>query len=320
MAPRGKPAEETDRTALQPRELIGQDRAWTQLSQLYATGDGPSGLIFYGPAGVGKRTAAMVLTKILLAGQAPQAENSATTQVHHRAAAMVEAGGHPDFLFLEKLADKTELTVPVIRRIGTFFSTTGSFSARRIVVIDGAEMMNREAANALLKRLEEPPRGGLIILVARSLGSLLPTVLSRCAKVPFNPLDADAFAQWAQTTDQPELAELGEASGFAPGHAETLADGKVMGWLAQLEALGGEFHPQRHAAQAAKLAGAIGKTGDKSFRAPFLRALRGRQSVEVLAQYRKEQALYRDALSAFARIDGLNVSAEDEWRALLCRY
>lgn len=320
MPPRGKPAEEADRTALQPRDLIGQGRAWTQLAQLYATGDGPSGLIFYGPSGVGKRTAAMVLSKILLAGKAPEAENAGLTEAHHRAAAMVEAGGHPDFLFLEKLADKTELTVPVIRRIGAFFSTTGSFSARRIVVIDGAEMMNREAANALLKRLEEPPRGGLIILVARSLGSLLPTVLSRCAKIPFTPLDADAFEQWSQVSGQPELAELGEASGFAPGHAETLADGKVTGWLEQLDALAGEFHPQRHAARAARLAGAIGKTGDKSFRAPFLRALRVRQSLEVLANYRKEQALYRDALSAFARIDALNVNAEDEWRALLCRY
>ena len=113
---------------------------------------------------------------------------------------------------------------------------------------------------------------------------------------------------------------MGEASGFAPGHAQTLADGKVMGWLEQLDALSGEFHPQRHAAQAARLAGAIGKTGDRSFRAPFLRALRLRQSLETLAHYRKEQALYRDALSAFARIDALNVSAEDEWRALLCRY
>ena len=320
MAPRGKPAEEADRTALQPRDLIGQERAWAQLSQLYATGDGPSGLIFYGPSGVGKRTAAMVLAKTLLAGKAPEAANSAITDAHHRAAAMVEAGGHPDFLFLEKLADKTELTVAVIRRIGAFFSTTGSFSNRRIVVIDGAEMMNREAANALLKRLEEPPRGGLIILVARSLGSLLPTVLSRCAKIPFTPLDAEEFAQWAQVSGQPELADLGEASGFAPGHAQTLADGKVMGWLEQLDALSGEFHPQRHAAQAARLAGAIGKTGDRSFRAPFLRALRLRQSLETLARYRKEQALYRDALSAFARIDALNVSAEDEWRALLCRY
>ena len=320
MAPRSKSVEEVDRSFLQPRTLIGQDRAWSQLCSLYASGDGPSGLIFYGPAGVGKRTAAMVLAKTLLAEAAPQAGAPYNSDDHHRAASMVEAGGHPDFLFLEKLPDKTELTVAVIRRIGAFFATTGSFSARRIVVIDGAELMNREAANALLKRLEEPPRGGLIILVARSLGSLLPTVLSRCAKVPFSPLSAADFTQWTQASDQPELAELAEASGLAPGQAEGMADGKILGWLEQLDILAQEFHPDRHAAKASKLASTIGKTGDQSFRAPFLRALRERQGGPVLAENRKGQGLYRDALGAFARIDGLNVSAEDEWRALLCRY
>ena len=319
MAPRSKSGEEADRFFLQPRTLMGQDRAWSQICSLYGSGDGPSGLIFYGPAGVGKRTAAMVLGKTLLAERAPQTNAPFNSDEHHRAASMVEAGGHPDFLFLEKLPDKTELTVAVIRRIGPFFSTTGSFSARRIVVIDGAELMNREAANALLKRLEEPPRGGLIILIARSLGSLLPTVLSRCAKVPFVPLSAADFTQWALASNQPELGDLAAASGYAPGQAEGMADGKILGWLEQLKALAQDYHPDRHAAKASKLAGAIGKTGDQSFRAAFLRALRERQTGAVTAENRKGQALYRDAQAAFARIDGLNVSAEDEWRALLCR-
>ena len=320
MAPRTKQAEEADRSALQPRHLLGQDRAWQQICTLYQSGDGPTGLIFYGPAGVGKRTAALVLAKTLLAGEAPQFGQPNLDAQDERAARMVEAGGHPDLLFLEKLADKTELTVPVIRRIGGFFSTTGSFSPRRIVIIDGAELMNREAANALLKRLEEPPRGGLIILAARSLGSLLPTVLSRCAKVPFSPLAAQDFARWAEVSGQPELAGLGEVSGYSPGLAEGLLDGKAMGWLEQLTALEQEFHPQRHTAQAARLASAIGKTGDRSFRPLFLRAVHARQIGANVPDSRRGQALYRDALGAFARIDRLNVNAEDEWRALLTRY
>ena len=319
-ASRAKQPVEADRSALNPRALIGQDRAWDQLCTLYPSGDGPTGLILYGPEGIGKRTAALGLAKTLLAGQAPQAGQPVVGPDQDRAARMVEAGGHPDLLFLEKLADKTELTVAVVRRIGGFFSTTGTFSSRRIVIIDGAELMNREAANALLKRLEEPPRGGLIILVARSLGSLLPTVLSRCAKVPFVPLAAPDFAQWADASGQSELTALAEASGFSPGLAERLADGKAIGWLEQLDALALEFHPQRHSAQAARLAGSIGKTGDVAFRSLFLRALHARQKGASLPNVRRGQALYRDALGAFARIDGLNVNPEDEWRSLLSRY
>jgi DNA polymerase-3 subunit delta' len=314
--------EERDLTPFAPRRVIGQERAWAQLANLYGTGSGPAGLILYGPAGVGKRTAAMVLAKMLLSGDAPRAGADAAelNADHERAARMVESGAHPDVLLLEKLADKSELTVGVIRKIGRFFSTTGSFSQRRIVIIDGAEQMNREAANALLKRLEEPPQGGLVILISRSLGSLLPTVLSRCAKVPFVPLGDADFAAWADSTGQAELGSLGEAAGFAPGSALGLSDGKVLGWLEQLEGLGREYHPQRHAAKAARLASAIGKTGDHSFRAPFLRAVRQAQDGLDPLQARRGQRLYQQALGAFARIDGLNVNAEDEWRALLVAY
>ena len=121
-ASRAKQPVEADRSALNPRALIGQDRAWDQLCTLYPSGDGPTGLILYGPEGIGKRTAALVLAKTLLAGQAPQVGQPVVGPDQDRAARMVEAGGHPDLLFLEKLADKTELTVAVVRRIGGFFS------------------------------------------------------------------------------------------------------------------------------------------------------------------------------------------------------
>jgi DNA polymerase-3 subunit delta' len=320
MAAKSKAPVEIDLTTFEPRRLLGQDQSWQQIVDLFHNGTGPSGLILHGPSGIGKRTAAMVLAKTLLSGEMPKSGQAEIDAAHDRAARMVEQGAHPDLLFLEKLADKTELTVPVIRRIGAFFSTTGTFSQRRIVIIDGAEQLNREAANALLKRLEEPPTGGLVILIARSLGSLLPTVLSRCSKVAFKPLSPEAFNAWAEAAGQPELAGLGEVAGFAPGQALGLSDGKVLGWLDQLQALGEELQPQRHAAKAAKLASAIGKNGDQSFRAPFLRALHDRQQDATLPQARRGQGLYREAISAFARIDGLKLNAEDEWRALLARY
>lgn len=337
-------APETDLGPFQPRRLIGQQQAWTQIARLYPGGHGPAGVIFYGPDGVGKRTAAMVLAKILLSGQAltpdvaevfapddradsigpsDASDSSGHADRGANVTRVIEQAAHPDMLYLDKHADKTEFTIDVVRRIGPFFAKTGAFSERRIVIIDGAERLNREASNALLKRLEEPPRGGMFILVSRSLGSLLPTVLSRCAKVSFAALSTEAFGQWCDFAGQPELATLGAAAGYAPGQALGLSDGKVLGWLEQLAALeqaasaGGTGQRDR---LAASLAGAIGKTGDQSFRNPFLRTLRARQPGPNNTRNGQDQRLYRDALAAFARIDAIKVNPEDEWRELLRRY
>ncbi|MGB0482747.1 MAG: hypothetical protein ACPGPA_11005, partial [Alphaproteobacteria bacterium] len=172
MAGRGRDntSKEMDLRPFAPRRLIGQDRAWAQIARLYPGGDGPAGVIFYGPDGVGKRTAAMVLAKILLSGQALTAEQTRVLvpdeeEEGAHMARIIEQAAHPDMLYLQKLADKTEFTIDVVRRIGPFFAKTGSFSKRRIVIVDQAEMLNREASNALLKRLEEPPRGGMMILI-----------------------------------------------------------------------------------------------------------------------------------------------------------
>ena len=327
MAGRGRDStsKEMDLKPFEPRRLIGQDRAWAQIARLYPGGDGPAGVIFYGPDGVGKRTAAMVLAKILLSGQSLTAEQTQVLVPDEAAkgahmARIIEQAAHPDMLYLQKLADKTEFTIDVVRRIGPFFAKTGSFSKRRIVIVDQAEMLNREASNALLKRLEEPPRGGMMILIARSLGSLLPTVLSRCAKVPFAALSPADFGAWCEASGQQELATLGLAAGYSPGQALGLSDGKVLGWLEQLDALGQSEGEARRDRLAASLAAAIGKTGDQSFRNPFLRALRARQPRPGSGQSGQDQRLYRAALDAFARIDAIKVNPEDEWRALLRHF
>lgn len=327
MAGRGRDSnpKEMDLKPFEPRRLIGQDRAWAQIARLYPGGDGPAGVIFYGPDGIGKRTAAMVLAKILLSGQTLTTGETQVLVPEGAAegalmARIIEQAAHPDMLYLQKLADKTEFTIDVIRRIGPFFAKTGSYSKRRIVIVDRAEMLNREASNALLKRLEEPPRGGMMILIARSLGSLLPTVLSRCAKVPFAPLSPGDFGAWCEASGQQELAALGPAAGYSPGQALGLSDGKILGWLEQLEALAQSQGEDRRDRLAASLAAAIGKAGDQSFRNPFLRALRARQPRAGSGQSMQDQRLYSAALYAFARIDAIKVNPEDEWRALLRHF
>ena len=106
----------------------------------------------------------------------------------------VAAGGHADLLTIERAYDarrrrlRGEIVVEDAREITGFFRLTAAEEGWRIVVVDGAEEMNRSAANALLKVLEEPPRRTLLLLVSHGPGRLLPTIRSRCRRFPLAAL------------------------------------------------------------------------------------------------------------------------------------
>src|SRR5438045_385921 len=106
----------------------------------------------------------------------------------------VAAGGHADLLTVERAYDprrrrlRGEIVVGDTREVATFLRLTPAEGGWRVVVVDGADEMNRNAANALLKILEEPPRRALLLLVAHSPGKLLPTIRSRCRRFPLAPL------------------------------------------------------------------------------------------------------------------------------------
>lgn len=117
----------------------------------------------------------------------------------HPAAKLVEAGSHPDLMRLERLAKDsgTELarsiTVDQVRGLQRLFSTTASMSPWRVVVIDAIDDLERPAANALLKNLEEPPPKSLFLLVSHASERLLPTIRSRCRQLRLSPLDDTAM-------------------------------------------------------------------------------------------------------------------------------
>src|SRR5207249_3413997 len=108
----------------------------------------------------------------------------------------VASGGHADLLTIERAYDprrrrlRGEIVVGDTREIAAFLRLTPAEGGWRVVVVDGADEMNRNAANALLKILEEPPRRALLLLVAHSPGKLLPTIRSRCRRLPLAPLPA----------------------------------------------------------------------------------------------------------------------------------
>src|SRR4029077_16302490 len=106
----------------------------------------------------------------------------------------VASGGHGDLLTVERAYAlrrrrlRGEIIVDNTREIGAFLRLTPAEGGWRVVIVDGADEMNRNAANSLLKILEEPPRRTLLVLVAHSVGLLLPTIRSRCRHISLPPL------------------------------------------------------------------------------------------------------------------------------------
>src|SRR5512147_784867 len=99
-------------------------------------------------------------------------------------------GDHPDLLWVERGADDTRVRIGQIRALQSALRLRAAEGERRVAVIADAEWLNQEAQNALLRLLEEPPPGTLIVLVARSSAGLLATVRSRCQRVVFRPTPA----------------------------------------------------------------------------------------------------------------------------------
>ena len=123
-----------------------------------------------------------------------------TAKPGHPALALLAAGSHPDFRLLERTENdrgtlRAEIVVDQIRELQPLFNTKPTFDGWRVVIIDAADELNRNAANAFLKNLEEPPEKTVFFLVSHSPSRLLPTIRSRCRILRFQPLgDADTSA------------------------------------------------------------------------------------------------------------------------------
>ena len=142
-----------------------------------------------GPRGVGKASFADFAARLILDASDPQSYG----------ASLIEAGSHPDFRRLERLLnEKTgnlarNITVDQVRHLRALFATGTAIADRRVIIIDSIDDMERGAANALLKSLEEPPASTIFLLVSHQPGRLLPTIRSRCRTLMFGPLDDAAM-------------------------------------------------------------------------------------------------------------------------------
>ncbi|TAN19668.1 MAG: DNA polymerase III subunit delta' [Rhizobiaceae bacterium] len=208
----------------EPREnplLVGHKEAADLLATAYRQGRLHHALLLSGPHGIGKATFAFHLAYHLLrypvGSEAPEA--FARPETDAPLFRQIAGGSHPSVLHLARpYNEKTKtfrsaLTVDEIRRVGRFLSMTAHDGSYRIVIVDSADDMNTNAANALLKNLEEPPQRTLFILIAHSPGALLPTIRSRCQLVRMRPLEKEALLKVLSTleTDMPAEPKMLDA-------------------------------------------------------------------------------------------------------------
>nr|WP_294916774.1 DNA polymerase III subunit delta' [uncultured Neokomagataea sp.] len=206
---------------LEPRHatcVYGHDVARAAFQEALKAGRLHHAWLLHGPAGIGKATLAFHLARVLLKGE----------NLDSPAGRRISAGTHGDLLVIARAKDekrgrlRSEITAADVRPVQDFLHHTATEGGWRVVIVDGAEFLNRFAANALLKILEEPPQNTVLFLTSAAPGALLPTIRSRCRLLALTPLlDVDMRRVLPDLTAE----HMARAQG-APGRALFLATDK----------------------------------------------------------------------------------------------
>ena len=188
-----------------------------------------------GLEGVGKATFAYRAARRLLGAPHDPSHGILGVSPDHPVSRQIIARSHPDILVIERIGEdgKVRKVIPVddARRVSEFFSKSPASAPHRVAIVDAADDLNPNAANALLKTLEEPPERGILFMISHSPGRLLPTIRSRCRRLAFQPLAIEDAADFVRAREDisPEAAlRLAKMAGGAPGRAWTLAAGKAL--------------------------------------------------------------------------------------------
>ena len=223
-------------------DLVGHEGAESALLRLFDSGRMPHALLLTGRRGIGKATLAYRFARFVLAHGADQGlcrpsggvESGLAVAPESGVFRRVASGGHADLLTVERVFDprrrrlRSDIVVDDTREIAGFLRLTSAEGGWRVVIVDGADEMNRNAANALLKILEEPPRRALLLLVAHSPGRLLPTIRSRCRRFAMGPLPPEIvrrlLARYRSNLSEAQAATLTNLANGSIGRAIDLAE------------------------------------------------------------------------------------------------
>ncbi len=229
-------------TPRQTMALLGHDAAERVFLDAWNARRMHHAWLLAGPHGIGKATLAFRIARFVLSGggeagaglfDAPISDDLAVPE-DHPVSRQVASGGHPDLLTVERSVNpktgklRGEITVDDVRRLSSFLALTTAAGAWRVAIVDVADEMNRNAANALLKGLEEPPTQTLFLLVSHRPGRLLPTIRSRCRLLNLSALSEDSVAallsNLAADVSADEAAAIARLSDGSIGQALALAD------------------------------------------------------------------------------------------------
>ncbi|MCK5662939.1 MAG: DNA polymerase III subunit delta' [Thiotrichaceae bacterium] len=204
--------------------LPWHDSLWQQVLQRWQQDHLPHALLLYGPQGMGKALFAQRLAETLLCEQ-PQAEGKICGQC--KSCHLLQAKTHPDLLQVQPVEAGKQIPIDKIRSLIQFSTLTSQYGLYQIMIINPAEAMNRNAANSLLKLLEEPPPKTLIMLVSHQHNVLLATIRSRCQRLDFSRPDSKLIQAWLHSKLKKEndfIQLLLNLSAQAPLAAQNLVE------------------------------------------------------------------------------------------------
>lgn len=247
--------------------LIGQDTAEAEFLTAWQSGHRHHAWLLTGPKGIGKATLAWRIAKYLRSGAGDDQgaglfgdtvpATSLDTDPNAPGVRMAQALADPGLALVRRPWDqkarrlKADIPVDEVRRLGRFFAMSAADGGTRIAIVDAADELNRNAANALLKMLEEPPANTVLLLISHRPSRLLPTIRSRCRVLRCAPLNETDLATVLTACGQDpgdhsvELAEL--AQGSAGTAIALLGDGGLEIYARLLDLLGGAPNLDRNA-------------------------------------------------------------------------